>query len=100
MFAASGLALDDRTRSAIDDRVRRWRFQIADGDERAALEAVRSAAALLGRGEPVLDTTERTLAALELHDLFLATDADGRRRAVTGPDPESVRVELRRRRGA
>ena len=98
VFAASGLELDDPAKSAIDDQVRRWRFKLVDGIDRAELEAVRAAAVLLEELEPGSDVTERTLAAIEIHDQFLTTDPDrGRARAVT-PDPEAVRVELRRRR--
>lgn len=97
-FAASGLELDDPAESAIDDQVRRWQFQLVDGIDRAELEAVRSAALLLRELEPGVNITERTLAAIEIHDQFLAMDTDGEERAAVMPDPESVRVELRRRR--
>ena len=98
VFAASGLELDDSTKSAINDQVRRWEFRLADSIDRAELEAVRSAASLLGDLEPTFNTTERTLAAIEIHDQFLAMGPDGEGCAAVRPNPESVRVELRRRR--
>ncbi len=98
VFAASGLKLDDPTKSAINDQVRRWQFQLADNIDRAELEAVRSAALLLSELEPGSNTTEQTLAAIEIHDQFLATDPDGEGYTAVTPNTESVRVELRRRR--
>jgi len=98
VFAASGLDLGDPTKSAINDQVKRWQFQLPDSFDRARLEAVRSTALLLGEMEPGLNVTERTLAAIEIHDQFLAADPDGEGWAVVTPNPESVRVELRRRR--
>lgn len=100
VFVASGIALDDPTKSAINDQIRRWRFQLADGSDRTELEAVRSAASLLGELEPGLNITERTLAAIEIHDQFVAIDPETGGYATVTPDPESVRVELRSRRGA
>jgi len=98
VFAASGLKLDDPTKSAINDQVRRWQFQLADNIDRAELEAVRAAALLLSELEPGSNTTEQTLAAIEIHDQFLATDPNGEGCTAVTPNPESVRVELRRRR--
>jgi len=97
-FAASGLELDDPTKRAINDQVSRWQFQFEDNVDRAELEAVRSAALLLSDLEPGSNTTEQTLAAIEIHDQFLATDPDGEGCIAVTPNPESVRVELRRRR--
>jgi len=98
VFTASGLELDDPTKSAINHQVRQWRFQLADSIDRAELDAVRSAAMLLRELEPALDITERTLAAIEIHDQFLAMDPAGGGCAALTPNPESVRVDLRRRR--
>ena len=98
VFAASGLEFGDPAKAAIDDRVRRWQFQLVDGTDLAELDAVRSAARLLHELEPRSTITERTLAAIEIHDQFLAMDPGGQGCAAVTPDPESVRVELRRRR--
>jgi len=98
VFAATGLELDDPTKSAINDQVRRWQFQLADSVDQAELEAVRSAALLLRELEPGFNITERALAAIEIHDQFVAQDPDGGGCAAVTPDPESVRVELRKSR--
>ena len=91
VFAASGLMLDDPTKSAINDQVRRCQFQLADNIDRAELEAVRSAALLLRALEPGSNTTEQSLAAIEIHDQFLATDPGGEGCTAVTPNPESVR---------
>jgi Fe-S-cluster containining protein len=97
VFAASGLELEGPTKSAINDRVRRWQFQLVDGSDRAGLDAVRSAATVVAEIEPGLDATERTLAAIEIHDRFLSVGPDGGGCTAVTPDPESVRVVLRSR---
>jgi hypothetical protein len=98
VFAASGLELDDPTKSAINDQIGRWQFRLADSIDRAKLEAVRSAALLLRELVPGFNTTERTLTAIEIDGQFLAMDPDGEGCAAVAPKLESVRVELRRRR--
>jgi len=70
-FAASGLEIDDPKKSAINDRVRLWQFQFVDEFDRAKLDAVRSAADFVAKLEPRSDATERTLAAVEMHDQFM-----------------------------
>jgi len=100
VFAASGLELDDAAKCAINDRVRRWQFQLVDDVDRAKLDAVRSAATMVAEVEPGYDATERTLAAIEIHDEFLSVDPDGGVRATVAPNPESVKVALRNRRKA
>jgi len=99
VFAASGLELEDPAKSEINDRVKRWQFQFVDRTDRAKLDAVRSAAMLVAELEPGFDTTERTLAAIEIHDQFLAVDPDDEGCTAATPNPESVRVVLRSRRG-
>jgi uncharacterized protein len=99
VFAASGLDLEDPAKSEINDRVRRWQFQLVDRIDRAKLDAVRSAAMLVAELEPGSDTTERTLVAIEIHDQFLSVDPDGEGCTAAAPHPESVRVVLRSRRG-
>ena len=98
VFAASGLELGDPTKSAINDQVRRWRFQRDDDVDQEQLQAVRSAALLLSDLEPGFDVTERTIAAIEIHDVFVTTAEDGGGWVATTPDPATVRVELQRRR--
>lgn len=76
VFAASGLALEGPEKSAINERVGRWRFQLPEPTDRARLQAVRAATAYLGEREPERTATERTLAAIEIHDRFLAQATD------------------------
>jgi len=49
--------------------------------------------------EPEFDTTQRTLAAIEIHDQFLGVDPDDEGCTAATPNPESVRVVLGSRRG-
>ena len=76
VFAASGLALEGPEKSAINERVSRWRFQLPEESDRARLEAVRTAAALLGDLEPERSVTDRSLAAIGIHDRFLSRTPD------------------------
>ncbi len=99
VFAASGLELDDPTKSAINDRVARWRFRLVDRSDRAKLDAVRSAAVSVAEVDPGADATERTLVAIEVYEDFLPVDPEGGSAPATSVR-ESVRVELRRRREA
>lgn len=99
VFAASGLESADPAKSEINDRARRWQFRFVDETDRAKLDAVRSAARLVADLEPGFDTTKRTLAAIEIHDQFLAIDPDDGACTAATPNPESVRVVLRTGRG-
>ena len=72
VFAASGLLLDDPGKSAINEQVSRWQFQLPEEIDRVELEAVRRATAFLEEQEPGFSVTERTLAAIERHGQFLA----------------------------
>lgn len=65
VFAASGLELEGPEKSAINERVRRWRFRVPEQTDRDRLRAVRSAAALLTEREPERTVTDRTLAAID-----------------------------------
>jgi uncharacterized protein len=100
VFAASGLELEDPAKAEINGRVRHWQFQFVDGTDRTKLDAVRSASELVAELEPGCDATERTLAAIEVHDQFLPIDPDDEGSPAERPSPESVSVVLRSRRGA
>jgi hypothetical protein len=100
VFAASGVELEGPARSAIRAQVGRWQFQLPERIDHLQLRAVRSATSLLGELEPDFDATERALAAIEIHDQLLAIDPDGQSCAAVTPDPDTVLVELRRRREA
>lgn len=76
VFAAAGLRVGDDDKAAIDDRVRRWRFDYATADERDQHAAIEAAAAFLeqharelGDGAP-RTTTARAIAAIELSEHF------------------------------
>ena len=102
VFAAAGLRVDDDEKVAIDRQIRRWRFDHATAADRRHHDAVEAAAAFLeahanhlGDDAP-RGTTGRAIAAVELFELFVASEP-GRSR---GPNPplDEVRVELSRRR--
>lgn len=95
IFTAADVEPDD-DQPLIADRVRRWRFQVADGD-RGALDAVRVVARVLAdpRAHPggvaPRRAGQRAAMAVGLHRLAL----DGDR--VIEPSPEAVRVAISRR---
>ena len=95
VFAASGLEVEDPAKSAINDRVRQWKFRLVDRIDRPMLDAVRSAVTLVAEVEPGSDATERTLAAIKIHDQFVSVDPDGEGCTAVTPDRESVRIALR-----
>ncbi|MCU1374508.1 MAG: hypothetical protein JWO68_1794 [Actinomycetia bacterium] len=82
VFPATGIEPDDER---IAQQARRWVFDFPTPVDQEAHDAVRAAAAALA--DTPATATQRAVLALELHDLYLGTD----------PDPEAVRVEVRRR---
>ena len=75
-------------------RVRRWHFEVADDDDRLALDSVKAAAELLSEGADQLPggrlpPTQLAVAAVEAHHLFLDP--------TTTPALTDVVVELRKR---
>jgi hypothetical protein len=90
VFAAAGV--DPGDKPLVAARARRWRFSHPTGDDDDRHGAVRAAAAYL-RAHPDLvpgagaNPTALAVRAVEVHDVFLGGD----------PDPEAVRVQLRRR---
>ncbi len=97
VLAATGIDvdLDDTTKTAIAEQVRRWRFTYPTERDRTEQAAVRSAANFLadqaealGAGTVPANPTQRAVAAIQLHELFLAHE----------PPVDEVRVELTRRR--
>lgn len=97
VLTAAGLDADD-DQPLIGERVRRWRFDVAD-DDRARFDAVRATARVLqdpaahpeGRVPP--RASQVAAMAVGLHRVALR---DGR---VEAPTAQAVRVELSRRRG-
>jgi uncharacterized protein len=104
VFPAAGLEPDDRDKVLIARQARRWRFRFATEADRRRRAAVRAAASFFRANpdllpDPVVPRTTTQLAVLsvELHDLFLDDDVGDA--VVRDPDPDEVRVEVRRRTG-
>lgn len=100
IFPAAGLEPDDEDKLLIAERVRRWRFSHPSRSDREQHDAVRAAAVFLAEHPEVFrpgagptTTTQLAVLAVELHESFIGTEG-------SGPDPEAIRVELIRRRGA
>jgi Fe-S-cluster containining protein len=96
IFPASGLVVDDDTKTLIAQQVRRWQFSVASEADRNQHDAVRAAATFLRDhadarpdGNAATNTTQLAVLAIAAHDLFLRRDVE--------PDPQAVRVELTRR---
>jgi len=105
VFAAAGIEPDGDDKALIAQQARRWRFDVESDDERTAHEAVRAAAAFVRDRDDVLadgasapSMTELALLAIELHDLFIERDTATGTTTVVAPDPQTVRLELTRRR--
>jgi uncharacterized protein len=96
VFPAAGLDVDDESKSAIEQQVKRWRFRHASPVDETRHEAARAAARFLTEHAadiaPVTNT-QRAVLAVELHNAFLAEDG-----SLVDPDPQIVRVEITRRR--
>ena len=106
VFAASGQGIDDPGKDSIASQVRRWEFLFPSGEDRVAYESVRAAAdflcehaAEIGGGTTAIGPAERSVLAVQLHDLFLDRNGDPGASTVTTPGINAVRVELRRRAG-
>lgn len=102
VFAASGIEPSEPAKAAVAAQVRRWRFRVANDEDRARRDAVRAAAAyvrdrpeVLPDGAGPLTDTQRAVLAVELGDLF-ARVAGGRSGAAALPGPDEVRVEIAR----
>lgn len=102
VFAAAGLTIDDDDKVSIARRAQRWEFSFPTRADRTRHDAVRAAATFLrDHGEelpPAANTTRLAIMAIEVHDAFLRRDESTGETAVVAPDPEAVRIELRRRR--
>jgi uncharacterized protein len=96
VFPAAGLDVDEESKSAIKQQAKRWQFRHASTDDAVRHEAVRAAARFLNEEAddiaPVTNT-QRAVLAIELHDAFLAEAG-----SLIDPDPQTVRVEITRRR--
>jgi hypothetical protein len=111
VFPAAGVGIDDGDagdgdagKVRIAQRVRRWRFSFPTDADRRQHEAVRAAATFLREHADVLpdrvvptNATGLAVLAVELHDAFLRRDDETDLVTVADPDPQAVRVELRRR---
>jgi Fe-S-cluster containining protein len=102
VFPAAGL--DNQDKPLIARQARRWRFTYPTARDEVEHDAVRAAAAFVDRrrgGSPEWavpnDATQLAVLAIGVHHLFIGGDSEPP--AVVRPDPESVRVEITRRRG-
>lgn len=107
IFPAAGLAIDNDDKVLIARQVRRWQFSHPTQADRNQHDAVRAAATflhehagLLPDGAVPTNTTQLAVLAIELHDDFLRYEEETGHTTVVDPDPQVVRVELVRRRGA
>jgi Fe-S-cluster containining protein len=95
VFPAAGFEPDDEDKREIAERARRWRFSYSTETGRVAHDSVRAAASFLHDHPEALPddaapatATQRAVLSVEIHDAFVG----GRE-----PDPNEVRVLLRRR---
>jgi hypothetical protein len=102
VFAAAGIAAD---KPFIQERARRWRFDLPSSADRARLGSVRAAARSIGEhperlpdGAAPANATATALLAIEIHDAFLDVDPGNGEAVVVDADPVAVRVALQRRR--
>jgi Fe-S-cluster containining protein len=102
VFPAAGL--DNEEKPLIARQAKRWRFTYPTARDAVEHEAVRAAAAFVGprrEGSPEwpvpLDVTQLAVLAIGVHDLFVGGESE--HPVVVRPDPETVRVEITRRRG-
>jgi Fe-S-cluster containining protein len=104
VFPATGVVVDedDVDKELIAHRSREWVFGFATTTAHTERDALRAAVTFL-REHPevlsgaILNATQRAVLAIEIHDTFLDRDAPGGEMTVVDPDPDSVRVEVRRR---
>ena len=104
IFPATGVELDDDEKELIARRAGRWQFSFPTATDRSQRDAVRAAARFL-REHPgavsdeavPLSATQRAVMAIEVHDVFLRRDPVTNRASVIDPDPELIRVDVRRR---
>ena len=96
VFPAAGLDVDHESKCEIEHQVKRWQFRHASPADETRHEAVRAAARFLNEQAadiaPVTNT-QRAVLAIELHHKFLVEDG-----SWVDPDPQTVRVEITRRR--
>jgi len=105
VFPAAGVEPDEPTKAAILERVRRWRFSHDRPDDAVRHDAVRAAGRFIAeaaRTEPAGSVpstiTHQAVLATQIHDRFLARDADGLGSHVIEPDPAEVRAAIEARR--
>ena len=104
VLPAAGLEPDAEEQASIARQVRRWRFSHPEPVDRCEHDAVRAAAAFLDEhGEELpadavpSNATQRAVLAVEIHDVFLGRDAATGQLVVIDPEPDAVRVAVRRR---
>ena len=105
VFPAGDVDVGEADQASIADRARRWRFTHPTPTDQLEHDAVRTAATFLADHAGSLDedvapmtSTQRAVAAIEIHQQFLAEGGLGGEWLVDAPEPAAVSVELRRRR--
>ena len=101
IFPAVGMEREPAEKPEIARQAQRWEFTFATRADRRRHAAARAAAAMFrtqpGRfsaGVVPSNPTQLAVLAIEIHDVFLRTDADTGRVAVISPRPEDVEVEI------
>jgi Fe-S-cluster containining protein len=106
IFPATGVEVEEPSKDAVARRARRWRFTFASPDAAIRRDAVRTAALYLeahadelpGDGRPLAETP-RAVMAVELLDLFTATDPATGTPTVVEPEPGDLAAAIERGRG-
>ncbi len=101
IFAATGVALTDRTQVRIAARVKRWRFDTprgADADQRDALRAagayLRSHPDVWPDNETPVHPTGLAVTAIAIADLFATSERDPTAPSGRSPDPATVKARI------
>ena len=104
VFAATGVEVEEPSKEAVGRRARRWRFSYESPDAHRQHDAARAAAAYLGAHHNELPpdvrpvgATQRAVVAVELLNLFTASDPTTGIPVVVEPPPDDVAAAVRHR---
>jgi Fe-S-cluster containining protein len=104
VFPATGLELEEETKTLIGERAGRWRFdfpgEIDDVEHRAvqaAAQFVQDHREVWDEGSAPRSTTQRAVAAVEISDAFVDRHGETGRVTVRRPDVDAVSVVLAQR---
>jgi Fe-S-cluster containining protein len=104
VLAAAGVDVEE-DQPLVARRARRWRFSHPTEVDRIEHEAVRAAAAFLASRPEVFSEgraahgSDLAALAVDAHDAFITAESGSAGRVVSDPEPKTVRVHLRLRRG-